>query len=139
MIHSSLSSSFLYLTTLSTHPTSNLLTPSLNASTSFQQSKGLLSLPLKHFTTSSLALSTAASSSPISLTFFLFSNFSRSFATSLETASRPRERRASPAEEASVAGRDSPVDDESPSRRELRVASSRACRRLSSSATRDWM
>ena len=115
----------LHLTTLSTQVPSSFLTPSLKVSTSFQQSNGLRSLPLKHLMTSSLAVSTAASISLISLTFLRFSNFSRSFATSLDTASRPSVRSASPAADSFVALLCEPCEA-SASRREARVASSRA-------------
>ena len=134
-IKSSLGGRCLHLTTLSTQVPSSLLTPSLKASTSFQQSNGLRSFPLKHLMTFSLAVSTAASTSLISLTFLRFSNFSRSFATSLETASRPSVRSASPAADSFVALLSEPCEA-SASRREASVASSRACRRFSSSATR---
>lgn len=134
-IKSSLSGRCFHLTTLSTQVLSSFLTPSLKVSTSFQQSNGLRSFPLKHLMTSSLAVSTAASISLISLTFLRFSNFSRSFATSLDTASRPRVRSASPAADSFVALLSEPREA-SASRREASVASSRACRRFSSSATR---
>lgn len=129
----------LYLTTFSTHFSSNFLTSCLNVSTSFQQSSGRLSFFLKHLITSSLALLTDASSFSTSTTFFLCSSLAFSAATSFCTASRPNWRSVSPADlsedESDVGG----SSEDSFSVRSLNTWSSRACNRLSSSATRAWM
>jgi hypothetical protein len=129
----------LYLTTFSTHFSSNFLTSSLNISTSFQQSSGRLSFPLKHLMTSSLALLTDSSSFSTSTTFLLCSSLCFNAATSFCTLSRPNWRSVSPADfsvdESDVEG----SSEDSFSVRSLKTWSSRACNRLSSSATRAWM
>lgn len=71
--------------TRSTHPFSNLLTSSLNACTSFQQSSGRLSFSSRHRTTSLLATSTLSGTS---FTSFRVCSFLSSSAISLAALCR---------------------------------------------------
>ncbi len=123
-----------YLTTLSTHFSSTLLTSSLNRSTSRQQSNGLRSFPLKHFTTSSLAFSTSLSNDPTSTTFFRFSSLCLRSSMLCWMTARFSVRSRSPSEE--LLGSEGDSSDDNLALRSLKVCSSRSRRRLSSSATR---
>lgn len=123
-----------YLTIFSTHTPSSLLTSFLKFSTSFQQSSGLLSFSLKHFTTSLFAFSTPSSSA---VNFFLCSSFFLNSLTSFCTASLPRSRSVSPADLLSFLVESSAAEILACS--SSKSFDARSCRRLSSSATRAWM
>ncbi len=149
--------------TASTNLFSNLPTSLLNPSTSSQQSNGLRSLSLKHFTSFPFALSTP--SSPTTSSFgFLFSSFRFSASISFCTVCLPRSllsllsllkadwkppepvakfdwSRERAWEEGSVEsgseGAEGSCERRSESSFSWRVCS--ASRRLSSAVTRDWM
>jgi hypothetical protein len=126
----------LHRTTFSTHFSSTLLTSFLNRSTSCQQSNGLRSFPLKHFTTSSLAFSTSLSNTPTSTTFFRFSSLCLRSSILCWMTARLSVRRLSSSEE--LLGSEGESSDDNLAERSLNVCSSRSWRRLSSSATRAW-
>jgi len=128
-----------HLTTFSTQPISTLRTSLLKVSTSSQQSSGRLSFTLRQLITPSLAFTTPWSISWISVTFFLASSFFRSDDSSFCTLSRPRSRSASPAVLLDLAESLEGSSDDRDSVTSLKVWSSRAWRRFSSSATRAWM
>lgn len=117
---------FTYRTTFSTHLPSILLTSSLKASTSCQQSNGRRSFPRKHLTTSSRAFSTPGSRASISLTFFRFSSFLFNSEISRWTDSRLNRLRVLSSEEEDERELGSGRSEESLAARSLNVWSSRS-------------